>query len=93
METYIHIALFLFFQVCFISQLYYLVNNQSKLAYYKPLQQLQPVNIPVSVIISARNEHDNLAYNLPIILEQNYADFEVVVINDCSVDGSDLMLL
>jgi biofilm PGA synthesis N-glycosyltransferase PgaC len=93
LETYIHSALFLFFQVCFISQLYYLVRNQSKLAAYKPLTDLPTVNIPITVIISARNEAGNLKYNLPLILEQKYPDFEVVVINDCSTDGSDLELL
>ncbi|GAA4908003.1 glycosyltransferase [Mucilaginibacter defluvii] len=93
METYLLDALLLFFQICFISQLFYLVGYHSKLAAYKPLEQLQPANIPVSVIISARNEYDNLKYNLPLILEQNYPDFEVVVVNDCSVDESDLLLL
>ncbi|RYZ98718.1 MAG: glycosyltransferase [Sphingobacteriaceae bacterium] len=93
METYIYEALFLLFQVCFISQLYYLVNHHSKLAYYKPLQDLPKVNIPISVIISARNEEANLKYNLPLILSQQYPDFEVVVVNDCSSDGSDLYLL
>lgn len=48
--------------------------------------------IPVSVIISARNEVKNLAENLPAILQQNYPDFEVVVINDCSYDHSDTVL-
>lgn len=92
METYIKEALFLLFQFCFIIQLYYLVNNYSRLAGYKPLEDLQPVNIPVSVIISARNEAKNLQYYLPFILEQNYPDYEVVVINDCSHDSSDTVL-
>ncbi|RCH56434.1 transmembrane glycosyltransferase [Mucilaginibacter hurinus] len=93
METYIYEALFLLFQVCFISQLYYLVSNHSKLAYYKPLRDLRKVNIPISVIIAARNEEANLKANLPLILAQDYPDFEVVVVNDCSSDGSDLYLL
>ena len=51
-----------------------------------------PVNVPVSVIISARNEADKLPENLPPILEQNYPDFEVIVVNDCSVDNSENVL-
>lgn len=47
---------------------------------------------PVSVIIAARNEEDNLFKNLPLILEQNYPDFEVVVINHQSKDDSQHIL-
>ncbi|MCO4291414.1 glycosyltransferase [Solitalea sp. MAHUQ-68] len=43
---------------------------------------------PVSIIICARNESENLQKNLPAILEQDYPDFEVVVVNDCSYDNS-----
>lgn len=46
----------------------------------------------VSVIISSENEVDNLAENLPIILEQDYPDFEVIVVNDGSTDESDTLL-
>lgn len=92
LETYIQDVLFLLFQLCFIVQLYYLVSNHSRLAGYKPHNDLPEVLIPVSVIISARNEAKNLQENLPFILEQNYPDFEVVVINDCSYDRSDEIL-
>ncbi|MDF2432584.1 MAG: hypothetical protein JWP44_2215 [Mucilaginibacter sp.] len=92
LETYIQEALFILFQLCFIIQLYFLVNNQVRLFEYKPLDELPAANIPVSVIISARNEAQNLKENLPSILEQNYPNFEVVVINDCSFDTSDDIL-
>jgi glycosyltransferase involved in cell wall biosynthesis len=44
--------------------------------------------VPVSVIICARNEEDNIFKNLPIILEQDYPEFEVIIVNDQSVDDS-----
>ncbi|MCO5948719.1 glycosyltransferase [Mucilaginibacter flavidus] len=88
METYLHYALFISLQFCFLIQLYFLIANQSKLNKFKPVESLPEVLIPVSVIISARNEANNLRENLPSILEQNYPDFEVVVINDCSYDAS-----
>ncbi|MFN2379006.1 MAG: glycosyltransferase [Bacteroidales bacterium] len=47
---------------------------------------------PVSVIICARNEADNLKENLPFILDQNYPDFEVIVVNDCSEDETEEVL-
>jgi poly-beta-1,6-N-acetyl-D-glucosamine synthase len=43
---------------------------------------------PVSVIICARNEAENLRNFLPAILEQDYPDYEVIVVNDCSEDNS-----
>ena len=92
METYIHAALFLLFQFFFIVQLYFLLNNQSTLSAYEPLEELPKPSIPVSVVISARNEAKNLKANLPSILEQDYPDFEVVVVNDCSFDQSEIVL-
>jgi len=88
LETYIYYALFISIQLCFLTQLYFLIARQSKLSRYKTHETLPEVLIPVSVIISARNEAENLRENLPSILEQNYPDFEVVVINDCSYDSS-----
>jgi len=92
LETYIREALFILFQFCFLIQLYFLVTNQSRLTRYKPSETLPEASVPISVIISARNEANNLRENLPAILEQNYPDFEVVVINDCSYDSSDEVL-
>ncbi len=43
---------------------------------------------PVSVIIAAKNERENLKENLPSILSQDYPNFEVVVVNDGSYDGT-----
>ena len=47
---------------------------------------------PVSVIIAARNEEDNLFKNLSFILEQDYPQFEVIVINHQSKDDSQHIL-
>jgi cellulose synthase/poly-beta-1,6-N-acetylglucosamine synthase-like glycosyltransferase len=43
---------------------------------------------PVSVIICARNEAENLKKFLPVVLEQDYPDYEVIVVNDCSEDNT-----
>lgn len=43
-------------------------------------------HIPLSVIICAKNEAKNLEENLPYILNQNYSNFEVVLVNDSSSD-------
>jgi glycosyltransferase involved in cell wall biosynthesis len=47
---------------------------------------------PVSVVICARNEYENLFAFLPSILDQNYPEFEVVVVNDASDDETIYLL-
>jgi glycosyltransferase involved in cell wall biosynthesis len=44
---------------------------------------------PISVIICAKNEDENLTEFLPRILKQDYPDFEVIVVNDCSWDNTE----
>lgn len=44
--------------------------------------------LPVSVIICAKNEAENLRESLPAILSQEHSNFEVIVINDASSDDT-----
>lgn len=44
---------------------------------------------PVSVIICAHDEVDNLRSNLTAVLEQDYPQFEVIVVNDGNTDETD----
>ena len=46
----------------------------------------------VSVIIAARNESENLYEHLPTILSQDYPNFEVIVVNNQSIDDSSYLL-
>ena len=52
----------------------------------------QSVSIPVSVIICAKNEAENLRKYLPGILEQEYPHYEVIVVDDCSEDDTEEVL-
>lgn len=74
-----------------IVQLYYYWGVFAKLAFYKQTQGLANPE-PVSIIIAARNEYENLQRYLPAILEQDYPEFEVIVVNDCSWDESQAWL-
>lgn len=50
-------------------------------------------NLPsVSIVVTSRNYRDQLREVLPTLLSQDYPDFEVVVVDDCSTDGTDWML-
>jgi len=73
--------------------LFYHYKFWLRLLLYKDKQS--PFNrqeVPVSVIIAARNEAVNLEKHLPAFLSQDYPDFEVVVVNDCSYDESEDVL-
>jgi glycosyltransferase involved in cell wall biosynthesis len=47
---------------------------------------------PISIIIAARNEDENLDLNLPKILKQKYPEFEVIVVNHQSVDYTKMII-
>lgn len=49
-------------------------------------------HIGISIIITAKNEADNLRKNLPSILEQDYPNFQVVVVNNGSTDSTEYVL-
>ena len=43
---------------------------------------------PVSIIVCAHNERNNLKILLPLLYQQQYPTFEIVVVDDYSYDGS-----
>jgi poly-beta-1,6-N-acetyl-D-glucosamine synthase len=54
--------------------------------------RLEVFDEPVSIVICARNEAVNLEKNLPLVLQQDYSNFEVIVVNDCSEDNTEDVL-
>lgn len=75
----------------FIVQLFYYLFYFARLAFFKP-PEYQRSSVPVSVVICAKNERDNLLDFLPLYLDQDYANFEVIVVNDCSLDDTEDVL-
>lgn len=55
--------------------------------YTKPSDIKSDVN-PLSLIVCAKNEASNLKKNIPLWLQQDYPEFEIVLINDASSDDS-----
>jgi len=47
---------------------------------------------PVSVVICARNEVDNLRQNFPTVIQQDYPEFEIIVVDDASTDKTNDVL-
>ncbi|MBK7184141.1 MAG: glycosyltransferase [Bacteroidetes bacterium] len=75
------------FALAFIIQLWFYLGYFARLAFYKK-KALEPNTPPTSIIICAKNEDDNLVEFLPRVFEQDYPEFEVVVVNDCSFDNT-----
>ncbi|MCB2197526.1 MAG: glycosyltransferase [Bacteroidetes bacterium] len=73
-------------------QAYYYLIFYSRILFYKNHKDKKETQEPVSVIICARNEEVNLEKNLPSILTQDYPDYEVIVVNDCSEDETEFVL-
>jgi cellulose synthase/poly-beta-1,6-N-acetylglucosamine synthase-like glycosyltransferase len=90
-EDSLEFVLFAFFAMAFLIQMAIYLGIYTKLAFYKKNQRLFTFK-PVTVIVCAKNEEDNLRKNLPIILEQDYHNFEVIVVNDLSTDETRYLL-
>jgi cellulose synthase/poly-beta-1,6-N-acetylglucosamine synthase-like glycosyltransferase len=86
-DNLLFLVIFLIFALAATVQLFYYLFFYLAVHTYKPsLPNLK--KDPVSVIICARNEAENLSNFLPAVLEQDYPDYEVIVVNDCSEDYS-----
>lgn len=74
----------LFIVVVFIQFIYYVVIF-GKFSFAKP-QNSTPKRIPISVIVCAKNEEENVKNFIPLLAEQDYPQFEIVLIDDASSD-------
>jgi cellulose synthase/poly-beta-1,6-N-acetylglucosamine synthase-like glycosyltransferase len=81
------LVLFCIFSSAAVVQLFYYLFFYLSV-YLKRPQETKRTRMPVSIIICARNEAENLRNFLPSVLEQDYPDYEVIVVNDCSEDNS-----
>ncbi len=73
-------------------QIFYFFFFYFRLVFYKPKKDVKHKQPPVSVIITAKNEAENLKKFLPAVLEQDYPNFEVIVVNDGSEDETEIIL-
>ena len=89
MELFISI-LFIIFIISIIIQLFYVLYFFVRFVVYKPTQTT--FNEPISIIVCARNEAENIAIFLPLLLEQIYGDFEVILVDDQSKDNTEYVL-
>lgn len=79
--------------ISLITQLAYYWIVFARLAFLRKNEE-NPVKDfpPVSIVIAAHNEYHHLKENLPSILEQDYPNFEVIVVNHASNDETSSLL-
>lgn len=81
-----HIVFILFASVSGVLVLFYFLVHLRVILNKEPEEN--GFTPPVSVIVAARNEVENLRANLPSLLTQKYPNYEVVVVDDGSWDGT-----
>ena len=81
------LLLYIFFVVVLVNCSYFILF--SKFTFLPPPKSEEKVeNYPVSVIVCAKNEAENLKINIPLWLQQEYPSFELILINDASTDDT-----
>ncbi len=89
-EAVLRIIFILFLLSFLVQNLYYWILF-SRRAWYRR-KSAESHSRGVSVVICARNEYHRLRENLPVVLQQDHPDFEVVVVNNSSDDDSSFLL-
>ncbi|MCB9252536.1 MAG: glycosyltransferase [Flavobacteriales bacterium] len=70
-------------------QLMYYFFVFSKFAFHRSNSTESGGMVPVSVILTSKNELRFIKENLDLYLRQDYPEFEIIIINDGSWDGTD----
>ncbi|TAL62510.1 MAG: glycosyltransferase [Bacteroidetes bacterium] len=100
-ELSVYFILFCLFCFTILILLWYYLYYFARISFYtepdlasSPLDnqrlraQLTEDGVPVSIVICCKNEDHNLPEFLPHILSQDYPNYEVVVVDDCSSDNT-----
>lgn len=79
------------FAATLLIQLFYHWGIFSSVAFHKNKCRVKDDSElePVSVVICARDAYEYLVDLVPALLKQDYPDFELVIVNDCSDDETE----
>ena len=82
----ITVLFYIFVVATAIQIIYYLFY--STFIFHSDNKENKSLSIPISVIICAKNEAENLHKFLPSVINQKYTNFEIILINDASSDNT-----
>ena len=88
--SFVFEILFLIFVLTIVVQTFYAIFFYLRLSLYKDDSNF--FNKGVTVIICAKDEAEMLSLNLSSFLEQDYPDYEVIVVDDQSIDSTKYVL-
>ena len=80
-------AIFIAFLIVFSIQLTYYLFIFGKFSFSKKTENNNQ-KPPISVIICTKNQEQNVLNYIPLLLNQNYPNFEIVLIDNASSDGT-----
>ena len=81
----ISVLFYIFVVFTAIQFIYYSVFST---LFFKTKKKKSNSNLPVSVIIYAKNAENYMKENLPLFLNQQYENFQIVVVNNASYDDT-----
>lgn len=87
-----HIGLFLLILIS-LTLLFYYLYFFIRLAFFKAKEKRESQQHPVSIVVCARDEEENLAKNVPGLIFQKYSStLQTIIVNDNSQDDSKYIL-
>lgn len=84
MEMIFTVLFFAFIAIVIIQFIYY-IGIFGQFSFAKN-QSITPKKVPISVIVCAKNEAENIKKFFPLLISQDYAEYEIVLIDDASSD-------
>ncbi|MFH1004230.1 MAG: glycosyltransferase [Bacteroidota bacterium] len=81
-------VLFCIFCLTILILLWYYLFYFARVAFYKEKKKFPNDIQPASIIVCAKNEDHTLPEFLPLVLSQDYPEYEVIVVDDCSWDNT-----
>lgn len=80
------VLIYVFGAVALVNCNFYLMF--SKFSFAKVPEKISSEKPPISLVVCAKNEAENLKRHIPLWQEQEYPNFEIILVNDASIDDT-----